>query len=149
LNREREGAMKKGKGKTGSKRAVKSAKRAKAKGKAPTRRGNRPVRTSGDVGEPAGTMEFLEERLAHTESTPLLTGGDLDADWQRAGSSGEEAEGGSGAPPYQVIGEEIGRALGVEQGATSPVLSSAEILRDRDRRRWELERRAERGSRPR
>jgi hypothetical protein len=141
--------MKKGKGKTGTKRVAKSAKRTKAKGKAPARRSNRPRRKSGGAGEPSGTIELLEERLAHTESTPLLTGGDLDADWQRAGSSGEEAVGGSVSTPDQDIVDDLGRALGVEQEATAPVVTSAEILRDRDRRRWELERRAERGRRSR
>lgn len=141
--------MKKRKRKIVRKGAVKSAQKAKAKKKAPAKRSNRPVRKSGGVGEAPGTIELLEERLAHTESTPLLTGGDLDADWQRAGSSGEEAVGGGVVTPDQDIVDELGRALGVEQGATAPVVTSEEILRDRDRRRWELERRAERERRPR
>jgi hypothetical protein len=84
----------------------------------------------------------LEERVLHTESTPALSGGDVDADWQRADSSGEEAVGGSVATPDQDVVDEIGRALGVARPPTAPVVPSEEILRDRDRRRWELERRA-------
>jgi len=77
---------------------------------------------------------------AHTETSPRLTGGDVDADWQAAYSSGEESVGGSVATPDQDIVDEIGRALGVEQEADAPVRTSDEILRARDRFRWHLER---------
>jgi hypothetical protein len=77
---------------------------------------------------------------AHTETSPRLTGGDIDADWQAAYSSGEESVGGSVATPDQDIVDEIGRALGVEQEADAPVRTSDEILRERDRLRWHLER---------
>jgi hypothetical protein len=77
---------------------------------------------------------------AHTETSPRLTGGDVDADWTAAYSSGEEAVGGSVATPDQDIVDEIGRALGVEQDADAPVRTSDEILRARDRFRWHLER---------
>jgi hypothetical protein len=79
---------------------------------------------------------------AHTETSPRLTGGDIDADWQAAYSSGEESVGGSVATPDQDIVDEIGRALGVEQEADAPVRTSDEILRERDRLRWHLERNA-------
>ena len=77
---------------------------------------------------------------AHSESSPRLTGGDLDADWQAASSSGEESIGGSVSTPDQDVVDEIGRALGVEQEADAPVRASDEILRARDRLRWHLER---------
>lgn len=77
---------------------------------------------------------------AHAESGPRLTGGDVDADWQTAYSSGEESIGGSVSTPDQDVVDEIGRALGVEQGADAPVRASDEILRARDRLRWHLER---------
>ncbi len=89
-----------------------------------------------------GTTEILGERIRHTETGPPLTGGDLDADWQRAYSSGEEAVGGSVATPDQDVVDEIGRALGVEQAADAPVRTSSEILRERDRLYWRLERKA-------
>jgi Family of unknown function (DUF6335) len=79
---------------------------------------------------------------AHTETSPRLTGGDIDADWQAAYSSGEESVGGSVATPDQDIVDEIGRALGVEQEADAQVRTSDEILRERDRFRWHLERNA-------
>ncbi len=92
----------------------------------------------------AEVRETLDERLEYAETSPALTGGDLDADWQRAASTGEEAVGGSVATPDQDIVDELGRALGVEQPLDAPVRTSDEILRDRDARQWELERRAER-----
>jgi hypothetical protein len=83
---------------------------------------------------------LLEERFAHAETSPLLTGGDPDADWFRAYSSGDEAVGGSVATPDQDVVDELARALGVEQDADAPVTMSDEILRRRDRLRWHLER---------
>ena len=85
---------------------------------------------------------MLHEMIAHSESGPVLTGGDLDADWMRACSSGEEAVGGSVATPDQDVVDEISRALGVEQEADAPVKTSVEILSKRDRFRWHLEREA-------
>jgi hypothetical protein len=84
----------------------------------------------------------VEERLHHPETTPALSGGDLDADWQRAYSAGDEAVGGSVATPDQDVVDEIGRALGVEQEPDAPVRTSDEILRERDRFYWHLEREA-------
>jgi len=77
---------------------------------------------------------------AHTETSPRLTGGDLDADWQVAYSSGEESVDGTVATPDQDIVDEIARALGVEQDVGTPLRTSDEILRARDRLRWHLER---------
>jgi hypothetical protein len=84
----------------------------------------------------------LNERLSHPETSPLLSGGDLDADWTRAQSSGEEAVGGSVATPDQDVVDELGRALGVEQPTDAEVQTSGEILKARDRHYWHLERRA-------
>ena len=85
---------------------------------------------------------LMRDVVVHTETSPRLTGGDIDADWQAAYSSGEESVGGSVATPDQDIVDEIGRALGVEQEIDAPVRASDEILRARDRLRWHLEREA-------
>lgn len=69
----------------------------------------------------------------------VLTGGDIDADWTRAWDAGDEAVGGSTATPDQDIVDEIGRALGVEQAPDAEVWTSREILRERDRHRWDQE----------
>jgi hypothetical protein len=89
------------------------------------------------------TVGLLREVLEHHETGPAASAGDLDADWQRAQSSGEEAAGGSVSTPDQDRVDDIGHALGVEQPATAPLRSSEEILEERDRRYWELERRAQ------
>ena len=72
-------------------------------------------------------------------SSPRLSGGDVDADWPRADSSGEEAVGGSVATPDQDVVDELGEALGVGRPCDAEFWTSGEILRERDRHRWELE----------
>ena len=68
-----------------------------------------------------------------------LTGGDVDADWQRAGDIGEEAVGGSVATPDQDRVDDLGRALGVPRAPDEEIRTSSEILEGRDRNRWEQE----------
>jgi hypothetical protein len=113
---------------------------ARAKG---SRRAIRRPRAQPPGIEDAGHVTGLhEERLLHHETSPALSAGDVDADWADAEGSGEESVGGSVATPDQDVVDEIGRALGVEQAPTQPVTSSEEILRERARHRWELEREA-------
>jgi len=82
----------------------------------------------------------LEEELAeHTDTSPRLTAGDVDADWERASSSGEEAPGGTVATPDQDVVDEINQAWGVPRSPNEEVRTSAEILAERDRKRAELE----------
>lgn len=78
----------------------------------------------------------------HHETSPALSGGDFDADWMGSEGAGEETVGGSVATPDQDVVDEIGRALGVEQAADEQVTTSEEILRERSRHRWDIERRA-------
>lgn len=107
------------------------------------RPGRRPAPERAGLAEPRGeAVESLRERQTHPETTPALSGGDVDADWQRAYSSGDEAVGGSVATPDQDVVDEIGRALGVEQAPDAEVRMSEEILTNRDRHYWHLERRA-------
>jgi hypothetical protein len=98
-----------------------------------------PSPVADDAGE---TTSLLDERMVHTESTPAMSGGDVDADWQGAQSTGEEAVGGSVPTPDQDVVDEIGRALGVEQGSEEEVRTSGEILGARRRLYWHLERKA-------
>jgi hypothetical protein len=88
------------------------------------------------------TVGLLRDVMEHHETGPAASAGDIDADWQRAQSSGEEAVGGSVSTPAQDRVDEIGRALGVEQPSQAPLRTSEEILADRDQRYWDLERRA-------
>lgn len=75
----------------------------------------------------------------YTSTSPKLTGGDPDADWERAESDGEEAVGGSVATPDQNVVDELGDALGIHPAPDEPVRTSEEILEKRDRKRWEQE----------
>ena len=103
------------------------------------RRAGRRRRGVEDRGE---VVALARELVGHAETSPTLTGGDVDADWWSACSTGEEAVGGSVATPDQDVVDEIGRALGVEQEADAPVTTSDEMLKARDRFRWHLERKA-------
>ena len=80
-----------------------------------------------------------QELRAYTSSSPALTGGDLDADWRRADSVGEEAPGGTVATPDQDVVDDLGRALGVPRAPDEPFRASSEILESRDRHRAEQE----------
>jgi hypothetical protein len=122
--------------------------RGPAKARRATRRPRKrtaATRRSRAGGEDQGrTVGLLREMIEYHETGPAASAGDVDADWRRAESSGEEAAGGSVATPDQDVVDEIGHALGVEQASTAPVRTSEEILQDRDQRYWELERRAQR-----
>ncbi len=112
-----------------------------------TRRGKtRTTRRRGvarSVAVPEGEIVVaLAERMSHHEVSPGLSGGDVDAAWQDAEGSGEEAVGGSVATPDQDVVDEIARALGVEQEADAELHTSAQILDARGRRYWAFERRA-------
>ncbi|MEQ1573725.1 MAG: DUF6335 family protein [Vicinamibacterales bacterium] len=74
----------------------------------------------------------------HTETSPTLTAGDVDADWQAAYSVGDEAPGGDNPTPDQDIVDDIGKALGV-QYEDSEELKGEKKISDRDRKRWELD----------
>ena len=78
-------------------------------------------------------------RHEYHDTSPRLTGGDPDADWERADHVGEEAVGGSVATPDQSVVDELGAALGVPRAPDEAVRTSAEILEGRDRHRWEQE----------
>ena len=81
----------------------------------------------------------LRERYAeHTETSPALTGGDVDADWESAYSVGDEAPGGDNPTPDQDIVDDIGRAVGIEY-QDNEELKGADKVEKRDRKRWELD----------
>ena len=92
-----------------------------------------------DLQGPPPREATLMAQSGHPETSPRLTGGDVDADWQRAHLDGEEAPGGTVATPDQDRVDEIGNALGVPRGADEEVRASSEILDERDRHRWEQE----------
>ena len=62
----------------------------------------------------SGRRELSEKFHDHTETSPAITGGDIDADWESAYSVGDEAPGGDNPTPDQDIVDDIGKALGVQ-----------------------------------
>jgi len=72
------------------------------------------------------------------EASPILTGGDVDANWEQANAVGDESVGGTVATPDQSIVDELGAAVGLEMDDHA-FLRTAEILDQRDDRRWELD----------
>jgi Family of unknown function (DUF6335) len=86
----------------------------------------------------SGRAEILEALRAHTESSPALTAGDVDADWAKAYDSGDEAPGGDNPTPDQDVVDEIGRSLGIQYEDVEE-LKGADKVTQRDRHRWELD----------
>ena len=81
----------------------------------------------------------LKERYdEHTETSPALTAGDVDADWESAYAVGDEAPGGDNPTPDQDIVDDIGRAVGVEYQDNEELKGEEKIIK-RDRNRWELD----------
>jgi hypothetical protein len=133
-----------------AKTAASSAKAAASKAKRPNL--DRPRKTVADVrGIPSslaaaggataaatGRQELKEKLRKHTSTGPAMTSGDIDADWESAESVGDEAPGGDNPTPDQDVVDDIGRALGVEYDDDEELQGGAEI-KERDRRRWELD----------
>ena len=85
-----------------------------------------------------GRRELSEKFHEHTETSPAITGGDIDADWESAYSVGDEAPGGDNPTPDQDIVDDIGRAVGVEY-EDNEELKGEKKISDRDKKRWELD----------
>lgn len=86
----------------------------------------------------SGRRELQESRREHTEVSPDLTAGDVDADWEDAYSVGDEAPGGDNPTPDQDRVDDIGKALGVQYDDNEE-LKPADKISQRDRHRWELD----------
>lgn len=92
-----------------------------------------------DIPDVAAGSRKLSERLReHTDTDPVLSGGDIDARWEDADSSGDEAVAGSVATPEQNDTEDLGRAVGIAYNADEE-LKVGEKERSRDKHRWELD----------
>jgi hypothetical protein len=84
-----------------------------------------------------GSRELQRKLAEHHSRTPRLSGGDIDAAWDRA-DAGEETVGGSVATPDQAVVEEIGDAVGLTYEDNEP-LKASEKVEKRDRQRWDLD----------
>jgi hypothetical protein len=86
----------------------------------------------------SGRKHLQDTKEDHTETSPVLTGGDVDADWEDAYSVGDEAPGGDNPTPDQDRVDDIGKALGVTYDDNEELKASDKIA-DRDKHRWELD----------
>ena len=85
-----------------------------------------------------GRATIRQAKQEHTETSPAMTGGDVDADWEDAYAVGDEAPGGDNPTPDQDRVDDIGRALGVEYQDNEELKGSDKIA-SRDKHRWELD----------
>jgi hypothetical protein len=85
-----------------------------------------------------GHDELRANLKRHTETSPAMTAGDLDAKWEDAYAVGDEAPGGDNPTPDQDRVDDIGRALGVEYQDNQELQGGDEIV-ERDHKRWELD----------
>jgi len=81
----------------------------------------------------AGLDHSIEE---HGDMTPALTGGDVDANWENAYFSGDEAPGGDNPTPDQEVVDDIGKSLGVQYDDNEEL---GDKVKSRDKHRWELD----------
>jgi hypothetical protein len=85
-----------------------------------------------------GRAELAERLREHGGITPAITGGDVDANWENAYFSGDEAPGGDNPTPDQDVVDDIGAALGLKY-EDNEELKAAEKVVERDKHRWELD----------
>jgi len=86
----------------------------------------------------SGRRSLKDRFESHNETSPALTAGDVDADWESAYSVGDEAPGGDNPTPDQDIVDDIGKAVGIEY-QDNEELKGADKVEKRDRNRWELD----------
>ena len=86
----------------------------------------------------SGRKHLQDAKEEHNETSPVMTGGDVDADWEDAYAVGDEAPGGDNPTPDQDRVEDIGKALGVVYDDNEE-LKAADKIADRDKHRWELD----------
>ena len=85
-----------------------------------------------------GRAELEQSLREHHGMDPRITAGDVDADWENAYFSGDEAPGGDNPTPDQEVVDDIGRAVGV-QYEDAEELKSTDKVEQRDKHRWELD----------
>ncbi|HEX8407258.1 MAG TPA: DUF6335 family protein [Thermoanaerobaculia bacterium] len=98
---------------------------------------------SDDIEPPAVDISASAANLAHrlnedSLADPTITGGDVDAQWEGAQFSGDEAAVSSMTTPEQNVVDDIGRAMGVTY-QDNEELKFGEKERSRDHKRWELD----------
>lgn len=85
-----------------------------------------------------GSAKLAQRIRENPGLDPTLTGGDIDAQWEMAENTGDEAVGGSMSTPGQNDTDDIGNAVGITY-RDDEELKVGEKERNRDIRRWELD----------
>ena len=85
-----------------------------------------------------GRAELEHNLREHHGMDPRITAGDVDANWENAYFSGDEAPGGDNPTPDQEVVDDIGKAVGV-QYEDAEELKSTDKVEQRDKHRWELD----------
>ena len=96
-----------------------------------------------DLEPPAVDISAGAAKLAHrlrndSLADPIVTAGDLDAQWESAQFSGDESAVSSMPTPDNNVVDDIGTAMGVTY-QDSEELKFGEKERSRDTKRWELD----------
>jgi hypothetical protein len=86
----------------------------------------------------SGRKALNDSLKEHGGMTPELTAGDVDADYENAYFTGDEAPGGDNPTPDQEVVDDIGKALGVEYQDNEELKASDKVV-ERDKHRWELD----------
>lgn len=86
----------------------------------------------------AGRYSRRTDKHLANDADPILTGGDIDANYEQAEAVGDEAVGGTVPTPDQDIVDEVAAAVGLELDDRTDVRITA-MLEQRDDRRWELD----------
>jgi len=92
----------------------------------------------GHPSDRAGSYSRRSDHHLYNQPDPLLTGGDIDANYEQAAAVGDEAVGGTVSTPDQDVVDELGAAVGLEMDDRA-FLRTNDILEQRDDRRWELD----------
>jgi hypothetical protein len=85
----------------------------------------------------SGRQKLVERLREHNAQSPELSGGDIDADWDKS-YVGEETVGGGNPTPDQDVVEELGQAVGLTYEDNEELDLEGKIAR-RDHDRWELD----------
>src|SRR5260221_2232153 len=80
---------------------------------------------------------LLRQRKEHTSESPTVSGGDVDAAWDKVNMAGEETLGGTAPTPDQDTVDELGKAAGLVYNDDEP-LNYEEKMQRRDVKRWEF-----------
>lgn len=86
---------------------------------------------------PSSDNALLDRLINHTADKPILSGGDLDAAWDKA-DVGDETVGGTAPTPDQDRVDLLGEAVGLTYQDDEPLDTDAKLER-RDEHRWELD----------